>query len=296
MIRAISVGETAILSSARGVRGSVTKVFREAAYIWFGDDMIVVTRGGAVSPVSIVLEMKIPLCDAVHPGDKCTARGEYLDLGSLSIWTGGARRYRTGRESEDVRLPGDECLIRSAAALRMLYDVSEGSRIFLESCEFLRFSRWLVNAATRGGSLYSLERYADVIGLGAGFTPAGDDMLSGFLATFNRAARSHGWRQIGIPFDFVSARTSRESAALLNYSQRGVLDERIEGQLKYLLSGNEEGYVHELLASAPRGHTSGLDTSLGILLCAAVLAERERRSGIARRVLGTLTARQKQFK
>lgn len=296
MIRALSIGEKALRVSTGGSRGRVTRVFREAAYIWFGSEMIVAARGGPRSQFSVNLETSQPICDLVAPGDECVVKRQRAEIGSLDVRVEGAELYRGGPRSFDIDLPADRCLLRSASTLRMLYDVSESSQMFLGSGEFSRFLTWLLREADEGGNTFELERYAGLIGLGPGFTPAGDDFLGGFLATFNQAPGSFGLMPVKVPFDFASARTHRESAALMNYSQEGILDESVERQLTFLLSGREECYFQELLAMAPRGHTSGLDTSLGILFCAAFLAERERGSGIAKRVVSAVTGRLKQFK
>jgi hypothetical protein len=83
------------------------------------------------------------------------------------------------------------------------------------------------------------------------------------------------------------ARTIPESAAILDYSARGYVDEDMGRLVLKTLDGSDR-FFDELMAVAHRGHTSGIDMSLGVLLCEAALAQTGGERDALRRCLDEL--------
>jgi len=90
-----------------------------------------------------------------------------------------------------------------------------------------------------------------------------------------------------LPRELVFSRTIPESAAILGYALRGYVDEGMERLVLKTLAGGE-GFSDELLGVACRGHTSGIDMALGVLLCEAAMADAKDRGGAFKRCLGVL--------
>jgi hypothetical protein len=173
-----------------------------------------------------------------------------------------------------VHLPSASDLVRGVTILRSLYDVSPGPSLVSDSA--LRgFVRKTLSslASGRTKAVLSPRSYFGLIGRGGGFTPAGDDFVGSFVATYNYIARCRESRQISIPPALIFSRTIPESAAILGYSARGYVDEGLERLVLETLGGRSRGFHDVLLDVASRGHTSGVDMSLGVLFCEAALSD-----------------------
>ena len=178
----------------------------------------------------------------------------------------GAHRNRPISEAE---------IVKTANALKLLYSASETSLGLATSRDFEVFADSVLRplAAGRLAQVYRLPNYLGLLGRGAGFTPAGDDLVAGFSAAFNYYARGEGEAVVVLPLAELKRRTVAESAALVAYAQRGYVD---EGMQKLILAGfGDEPLQFRTLVSdlASRGHTSGLDMSLGVLVLLACVSD-----------------------
>ena len=140
---------------------------------------------------------------------------------------------------------------------------------------FERFVRSVLKPFARGSldQAYVFRNYIGLIGNGTGFTPAGDDLVAGFTAAFNRFAKVTGRAAISLPITELRRRTVRESASLVDYAQRGYVDETMERLILSGLGNKPAQFRAELSGLASRGHTSGLDMSLGVLLLVAAAGD-----------------------
>lgn len=107
-----------------------------------------------------------------------------------------------------------------------------------------------------------------LVGLGPGQTPAGDDLLAGLMVARQRARPSDRTVSALCSAGLAAAagRTTDLGLARLRYAAEGDLDERSELALAALLSGTPgqvEAASRELLGF---GHSSGVDTLVGLLL------------------------------
>jgi hypothetical protein len=127
-------------------------------------------------------------------------------------------------------------------------------------------SKGVVPFRRSGDAEHFCDAAGKIVGLGGGFTPSGDDLLGGFLATYNSFAHEIGRRMVLLDFDFVENRTSWISAKLLDYMQRRVLDDQVSGLLSSAASGEIDDFIEALETLLPRGHTSGIDILVGVIL------------------------------
>jgi hypothetical protein len=114
----------------------------------------------------------------------------------------------------------------------------------------------------------------NLVGLGPGLTPSGDDFLCGFLASLNWVLRSYGVeRRLETVEGSVlehAGRTNLLSRQLLEHAVRGEVGERAENFLSALL-GDEGGDLKDLtFRVSETGETSGADMLLGLILGAEV--------------------------
>jgi hypothetical protein len=138
--------------------------------------------------------------------------------------------------------------------------------------------------AWRAGQAGAVGRAASrLVGLGPGQTPSGDDLLAGLMVADERLHTVQGAHGCA-PADRADSRALLRTACLqaavgrttdlglarLRYASEGDLDERSELVIAALIRGglaDVEAATRELLGY---GHSSGLDTLLGLLLGFAI--------------------------
>jgi hypothetical protein len=130
--------------------------------------------------------------------------------------------------------------------------------------------------ATQQFDLTKASAGRELIGLGSGLTPAGDDLLTGYLAglwctVFGKSEREEFVSGLGRKIVRLSRRTNDISRTYLYHAARGQISSRLAA-LAEAISHGETG--EPLLAIAEKamhiGHTSGMDAVTGLLIGMAV--------------------------
>jgi hypothetical protein len=112
----------------------------------------------------------------------------------------------------------------------------------------------------------------NLIGLGGGLTPCGDDLLVGYMAglwctTRGKPKRLRFITDFGQAVTRLALRTNDISRTYLYHAARGQVSSRLESLAGAISGGESEPY---LLAAAKlamnAGHTSGMDAVTGLLL------------------------------
>ncbi len=111
-------------------------------------------------------------------------------------------------------------------------------------------------------------------GRGPGYTPAGDDFISGFLTMFNWCAKCLDFERIILPEEY-STMTSWTSYKLMEYSQECICDEEIQGMVNSLALGRSDEYSKKMVPLSSRGHTSGVDLVTGMTCALYTLIDRK---------------------
>ncbi len=272
--RASSVGELARRLLSRGRSGTVTRVFRRSAYIRAGPDFFLLLWDSGRSPMTINVVGEMDGSERLRAGAGCALSLSGIRARDLEISVEGAAVYRSSlRKGGQVAPPKPGDLAKGVAMLRSLYDASPHGHSLVSDPLFRRFARSRLVPAARGSRRLRFDDFLGLVGRGGGFTPAGDDFTAGFTSVFNYIARSRRTSQIVVPRRLASSRTIPESAAVMVYSSRGHVDEGMERLILDSLGGR--GFSDDLMTLASRGHTSGMDMSLGILLAEAVESGKE---------------------
>jgi hypothetical protein len=129
----------------------------------------------------------------------------------------------------------------------------------------------LINSARRLDPDTAAPALTALIGLGAGLTPSGDDLLVGFLAGLwcsvgEDAERLAFLAKLGEAVIALSTRTNDISRTYLLHAARGKVSSRLLALAEALSRGEESA---RLLAAAEAamqtGHTSGMDAVTGLL-------------------------------
>lgn len=291
ILKARGIGELAAAQMQTASRGKVTRVFRRSAYVETGYGLILLLEGGLRSPMTVNLGSDAGLERLVSVGGQCALGAEEMTFGNFTVARNGASVYRSAiLEPSQVEILRSRELVKGAVMLSLLCDVSPPSLSLVGSDAFAKFVGSVVLPLSRGErrSVYRQENYFPLIGFGSGFTPAGDDLVAGYLATFNFVARSLGAEQVLLPWNELERRTVPESARMLEYAQKGHTDEDLSRLILSAASSPHTSFESDLLDVARRGHTSGIDLSLGVLLASASVAGWLGRYGTAKGVIDAL--------
>jgi hypothetical protein len=288
IVKATDVGELTAELLAYGSEGRVSRVFRSSAYVQTGRDFFLLLRGGPRSPMSINVTTTQDFGDVVAPDERCLVAGGEVRFGKVTVQTKEGRLYRgrLGMGTTVSPVPAS-VLVKGMAAVRLLYGVSDQPLSVASGESFKRFVESVLVPAAHGdmAGVYAPQNYLPLVGAGGGFTPAGDDVVGGFTAAFNHAAHACGLREVVLPREELEKRTVPESATLLEYAQRCLVDEEVENMVLSSFGERHGMFVRDLLQMARRGHTSGLDASVGVILAVAVIRELRNRDGTLERCL-----------
>ncbi|MEV1178852.1 DUF2877 domain-containing protein [Nonomuraea sp. NPDC049784] len=225
----------------------------------------VITGAATRLPNSVLLATQLP---HVTVGDEASVGERTIELGPLSL---SVRRWWD--PAPPLGQIDRVCLEQAAARLSHPPDPPQPGLVGNASVELLADScakGWLLGAVTAAEQL---------MGLGPGLTPSGDDVLAGLLVTLRHLGAAAGaeravwladWLAATVTFD-ARTRTTPISATLLHCAARGEASPEVTAVLRGIAGGQSLEpalrHLHRL------GHTSGADLAQGIAIGAtAVLA------------------------
>lgn len=276
ILDANSVGELVDRLAARGEKGRVRRVFRSSAYLESRGGLVLLLRGALKSPMTVNVLDGHSFFDELAVDERFEARDGQLRVGDTRIRLSHAERFRSElRRKQKLKMISGTEITRGATALKLLYSTSDAALTFVGGEVFSSFADRVLRPLAAGeyAQARRLPNYSGLLGSGTGFTPAGDDVVAGFTAAFNFYARGTGKRPILLPAEELRRRTVLESAWLVDYAQRGYVDDGLQGLILAGFRGEQLGFREKLHNLASRGHTSGLDMSLGVLMLLACVSE-----------------------
>jgi hypothetical protein len=117
---------------------------------------------------------------------------------------------------------------------------------------------------------------SQVVGLGEGLTPSGDDLLVGLLAVLHVTGRLHTVLPPAQHLQFlhtVSAGTLALSAEFLHCALEGDFAEPIACLVRSLFAPAPQGWRLHAASLAAVGHSSGIDAMVGMVLGCRLLVQ-----------------------
>lgn len=293
-LRASSVGAEASRRLRDGVTGHVHSVFDGALNIVYPRGIVsVVARPKGRGPLNVVLSGRSPppLKGLAEPGSNVSLERDLLRIGDrLHVGIGRARLYTTparfprrtlnlGRIRKNISVAED--LIRTSGHLDGL-----GGLVFPLASERLperlAQSPFVPRALPEVFSLSRRLREGDMagavhtaknlIGLGVGLTPSGDDLLSGVLVALVLGSKNGLNTPDGIQ-KFASevangalGRTTLLSQNYLEQASAGCANEVVQDFVEDLYTGSPDQLRRSLAHLIDFGATSGTDIALGATL------------------------------
>ncbi len=292
MVGAASLGVRSLIDGARQP-ARVIAAFPAAVYLELrqpGPEPRVLALG---TPAAIRLPNAVVVTpDRIPPGDPDARRAVAADPGSLAAavadgvaWVGEAA-VQAGRIRVLVRRWWDPSPVLGPLSRARL---EQGCLLLEEMCASSarrpglgdhEAPAALAASCAAGDLAAAVEAAEQLVGLGPGLTPSGDDILAGLLLALRllggvirggtRAVWLADWLSAAVTSD-AGERTTSLSATLLHCAARGQATGEVAAVLRGL-AGQEPAApaVTRLLAS---GHTSGADLAAGLAAgCRAALA------------------------
>lgn len=282
-LSAVSLGQIAaqtLADAKAGPVGQVVSVFPRSLYIrTTSDELIFVTCHQVRSPISLNVDSRVDLAQLIRPGESVGLREGDIRFGeSASISLAQALPFLAQTTPRGDQLGVTRQALCIGAMILMILDNKQS----------LLDSTGLAHRAASefvADGLLQFRRSKDVqvlrtsalriIGLGQGFTPSGDDLIGGFLASYNQFASLTDSQPINLGLDVLDGKTTWISAKLLDYMQRHILDEQVSTLLDSSALRDSD-FILALETLLPRGHTSGIDILVGVLLALSVINDTAR--------------------
>jgi len=280
-ISATQLGEIASQSFSKTKSGKIGEViasFQNSFYIrTLDDELVFVTNRSPGSPITVNVTSNSNFAKLALPNSLVTLFENELLIGEdATICLETSRPYKDAITSLPSKLALNHKALDSLAFILGILDVTSSvlDANAIAHDETRRFARKA--GIPLMGSLDQtqfMRQTFELVGLGTGFTPSGDDFLGGFLATWNSFAEMVGRSKILLDFELLSHNTSWISAKLLDYMQRELLDSQVALAIRAALFGDEEDFVLAVETLLARGHTSGVDMATGIILATSLILD-----------------------
>jgi len=272
--RSLSVGGSDVI-------GSVVSAFPNSFYVkTIKNDLIFITNRQLKSPITINLDsaavierIVIPLEPVsvdegnIHVGDTATIQlSATIPYGNAyNLENPPAQQFRLTKEALNLSSTILTIIDTNHSVLDSKGLAHEGARNFVRT--------GIITLRDSGKAGQFSEQAMKIVGLGSGFTPSGDDVLGGFLSTYNSLAHSINRSKVLLDLDLVQKNTNWISAKLMDYMQRQVLDDQVQRLIRSAALGNTDEFILAMETLLPRGHTSGIDISVGAILALCLISD-----------------------
>jgi hypothetical protein len=288
-VEACSIGRLARNTLQRATMFTVVASFARSFYLTAGNQLVCVAHESLYDgPFNLLT--RTPDREATWsnlealPGEQWTMREGGLskvegpdlviDLGTMSSWR--PRRPSAAPLRRDLAASGIDCLRRLALAraegdglLNLVLDPRTEPAGAMERAAVTRLQALPDHVACwiEDGDLRLLPVLQDLLGLGPGLTPSGDDLIAGFMIAGHAVGRGPAtldlWRRLA---PLARKRTHSISFAHLAAAGAGLGAAPLHDLLAVLIENRLEDVAPALEAVARIGHGSGRDALGGMIL------------------------------
>lgn len=273
-----------LLGEESEVIGSVVSAFPNSFYVrTIKNELIFITSRQVKSPITINLDSAGTFGQLMKPLEPVSVAERTIHVGDDTTIDMPATMPSDNAPGFEDSLAGQFALSRetlnTSSTILMIVDnnqsvldpkglVHEGAKEFVH--------KGIIPQRGLGKPELFSEVAMKIVGLGLGFTPSGDDVLGGFLATYNSLAANINRPKMILDFSAVQTKTTWISAKLMDFMQRQVLDDQIQQLIRSAKSGSKEEFILALETILPRGHTSGIDIAVGAILALCLILDTKR--------------------
>jgi len=262
-------------------RADVTHVFERSFYLRAGDTFICVGDAAiGIGPLTLLAEFGAHRRAAdfgLMPGDPAFIRDDRIVLGTVAFTLDRCAPWRPPawpRARSTVLLAhARDAIVRLAASEapedgfgRAMSGTNEGGTVLARAARkrIAVFESWLTDTIhADGASLAALpDPVRDLIGLGPGLTPSGDDFLIGALALLDALAQRRAYVALSRALVHIPrGLTSPLSHCFLRTAAAGHVGENLHRAISAIISGHVDAAI---AAIRNVGHGSGWDMMAGI--------------------------------
>ena len=250
-----------------GQIGTIIQTFRNTVYVRSIDDhLICITSHDVKGLVNMNVDSNVEF-GTVSMHQLVYKSNNTLRIGDLILPFRNISNYERERQS-NISEGVEKRVFEAANLLRIL--VVEGSLLdsnspfFQASAGRIKKILWM---AKKGDFIGLQNSIVGLVGLGAGFTPSGDDFVAGFLYSLSRMGMMQSISGIT---NLISHRTSWHSRKFIEYAQEGFVIQQLEDFVDTLLYGTGEMITDSFLELIRIGHSSGIDSALGVLIATSI--------------------------
>ncbi|MEZ5934604.1 MAG: DUF2877 domain-containing protein [Alphaproteobacteria bacterium] len=274
---ASAVGILAAETLEHATQATVLAVFERSFYLDTGDDLVAVIANDLPDGP---LNLRVPGLSAA--GIACGQRwtltplllqsgtGLAIDLAKATVWAPDAappldrQALAYGLDIllsnlVTLNLPSDG-LIRLA-----LHSATPATPVEQAAAAPLARLTTALGQSFQGESA-TFDSVEQLIGLGPGLTPSGDDLLAGALITCHHLGEIESAQPLAAAVCAVAAATNRISQAHLQAAARGYVAAPLHDLLHASLTTGRRSLRQDLDVAGKIGHSSGLDALAGIIL------------------------------
>ncbi len=269
----------ALNSDEESTIGQVIATFPNSFYVKTRENQLLFFTNQLIqSPITVNVEYSGSFTDIIKPHEQLYLHDRRLSTSNLSIEFACASKPTKDEVPVDFN-PHFLKLAEATILLSTILSVIETAGSVLDPdrlmvhdsiADFVKHG--VLQLRTKGNHSEFEVAASNIIGLGTGFTPSGDDVLLGFLIVYNSLARAITRTPIYIELKQLVEKTSWISAKLVDYAQHLQVDDQL---LRVIRSMSDEhgDTVTALEALIPRGHTSGIDIATGAVLGLSVVCD-----------------------
>jgi hypothetical protein len=253
--------------------GKIVQGFKNTAYIkTLDNELICLTSYPIRAPMNLNFKGELDFRNVNYDDAEVIRRNDGLQIKDLRFIMSYNKGY-LGKKKFEIKNGVHLRALFAAKALALL-DLS-GSLLDTQS-PFFKDLSYSIKALSNFVCNHNLDKVQEhipsLIGLGNGFTPSGDDFLVGFLFCLNQSLLCRGWPTMNVK---LIGNTNWVSKKFLQYSQAGYVIEPVEKFVDSLFAQEDEVVISALTDLMRIGHSSGIDTSVGVLFAIALDAGRE---------------------
>ncbi|MEA5079625.1 MAG: DUF2877 domain-containing protein [Anaerolineaceae bacterium] len=280
LLRAIRIGSYAKQSLEEEHTGKVMGATSKGVFLLFGQKSLFLTEAQGLSPFNLV----VPVGSALQEGFRIRSEAYYsagdllipsrqitVSLGGAEVWEPPqpqSLEYPASRHTEYLTQLIAE-LTKLSKDKGFLFLAADESSLTNDQKEIQSLTRSFTSAFKAQKNEACLAAAGSLFGLGGGLTPSGDDWLAGFILCRARTPQTEAERaflqQLGAELTRIAyEKTTFVSANRLEAACKGWSEELFLRVVDFTSESNIESMVELAQALYGFGHSSGVDTLMGI--------------------------------
>lgn len=292
-LQALQIGGLADLTLQTTKNAVVMGVTSKGMFLNAEDKILFVTAANYKSPFNIQIPNMADLPTLVSPGDSCQLDSDGLTFSRSSVRVDTQDAVVWQPSDAPMRdLTAEESAVRADRVVSVFCEIApEKGWLFLSGCLQNESANTSLNTyiedLVRGFTIAVKDKTIDgaitkarsMLGLGGGLTPSGDDWLTGFFLFHQRYFHAKGMadRWIDELAKRVSVmaleRTTKISANRITAAHSGWAEEIFVEVVDHFLSRSASLSEIQLRRIVEFGHSSGVDTCMGILAASQILVK-----------------------